>query len=397
MNWSREVALLLDGTSIRPDARVVSRIRIGLQGGIDWSELLRIAIPHGVLPLLGRNLEAFGEQLAPAETLVQLTRFSKRARERNGRQLVELSRIISELYREGIRALPFKGPTLALQFYGDIGLRESHDLDLWIDPSQFVRAGEWCRANGYSPIEHVRGHPQEARFAGDRHGEFANPDGTVILEIKERLEPSKHSQFDPPFEQVWERRGRAILGGGEMPVFGVEDLLPSLAVHGSKHVWRRLHWIVDIAAVISASGASDWETMDLRAAEWRCRQRLAVAVALADSFYATGAPGPFRALVQSRTVRAAVVHIRSTIFGRDSRTVGSLRSEYLFGLHTSDSASEAMRWTRGWLARMLQAEEGRMVVPMSGNLRRVYSIVTGGRRLLAGGKAHGASVPRLPN
>ena len=41
-------------------------------------------------------------------------------------------RDIAALSRQGVEAIPFKGPVLALQAYGDLGLRVFRDLDFLV-------------------------------------------------------------------------------------------------------------------------------------------------------------------------------------------------------------------------------------------------------------------------
>jgi hypothetical protein len=54
-----------------------------------------------------------------------------------------------ELLREsGIQTVPFKGPALAVQAYGDLSLRQYDDLDLLIHEADVPRAYQLLIANG---------------------------------------------------------------------------------------------------------------------------------------------------------------------------------------------------------------------------------------------------------
>ena len=46
----------------------------------------------------------------------------------------KLLEILALLDREGVRAIPFKGPTLAVKAYGDLTLRPFSDLDIFVPP-----------------------------------------------------------------------------------------------------------------------------------------------------------------------------------------------------------------------------------------------------------------------
>jgi hypothetical protein len=383
MTWTPEIALLLDATAPYPDENTVSRIHRQIEHGLDWSELLRVAIPHGVLPLLSRNLSTLAASVVPPITLAQLQLHARQVAKRNRQQSVELVKILSALAREGIRMLPFKGPALAITAYRDIGARESHDLDLWVDPSQVARAYEWFRESGYHPVKHVVGVAQEVSNFADGHGEFFNPDRQVLIEIRSQLEPSEDSDFDPAFEPVWNRRGNATLDQLQIPVFGIEDLILGLAVHGSKHRWRRLNWVVDVAAMISAHPGIDWEGMLLRAREWHCRRRLLTAVTLASAFYGVVLPPLYIRAARDFAVRSAVSHIRSAVFRPQLRTFSSVGRSMLYSLQSRDSMSERLRCARHWLDRIVKADETQLVTPMSTNLRRAYRAVATARSCMA--------------
>jgi hypothetical protein len=117
MRRKPEISLLLDGTSVRPSLEAISRLRQAILPSLDWSEVLRNAISHGVLPLLSRNLSLYAAADVPPITLAQLRLFSKKVSVRNREQSLELVKLITAFSREGIRVLPFKGPVCCLQDY----------------------------------------------------------------------------------------------------------------------------------------------------------------------------------------------------------------------------------------------------------------------------------------
>ena len=56
------------------------------------------------------------------------------------------------------------------------------------------------------------------------------------------------------------------LNGTEVKTLSAADLLFSLCVHGSRHLWERLGWICDIAELL-ARHTFDWPTLLKRAAQ----------------------------------------------------------------------------------------------------------------------------------
>jgi hypothetical protein len=309
----------------------------------------------------------------PPVTLVEFQIFGKKVARRNLEQSLELIKLMSAFSGEGIRVLPFKGPTLAIGAYGDLNLRESHDLDFWVEPSRFADINKWFRDAGYHPIEHVEGIARRVPVSKANHREFSSPNGRVFIEVKDHLEPSGDAEFDPPFEQVWDRRGFTTLHSSTIPIFSVEDLLLGLAAHGAKHIWRRLNWIVDLAAVISAHPEIDGEAMLLRAAEWRCRRRLLVALSLANTIYGIDVPAAFRKAAQEPVARLMVSHICSSLFPRpNGRMTRGFSARVLCQLGNCDTPGGCLRVARDSFHDVIREGKSRMLLPMSDSLRRVY-------------------------
>ena len=50
----------------------------------------------------------------------------------------ETERIVIKLENAGITLIPYKGVAFSKQFYGDISMRESSDIDLVIDPTSLL-------------------------------------------------------------------------------------------------------------------------------------------------------------------------------------------------------------------------------------------------------------------
>ena len=117
---------------------------------LDWSEVLRLAEYHGVLPLAARNLIELGRGLS-----TEVERSLRSAYETNLRRnlwfAAELARIMQHFERRHLLALPYKGPVLAQSLYRDLGLRSFSDLDFLISPADFERAKQALAEIGYRP------------------------------------------------------------------------------------------------------------------------------------------------------------------------------------------------------------------------------------------------------
>jgi hypothetical protein len=61
----------------------------------------------------------------------------------------ETERIVKKLENKGITAIPYKGVAYSKQFYGDISMRESSDIDLAIDPTSLLAIKPLLEEDGY--------------------------------------------------------------------------------------------------------------------------------------------------------------------------------------------------------------------------------------------------------
>ncbi|MFN5607686.1 MAG: nucleotidyltransferase family protein, partial [Bacteroidota bacterium] len=62
----------------------------------------------------------------------------------------ETERIVKKLEDANVLAVPYKGVAFSKQFYGDISMRESSDIDLAIDPTSLLAIKPLLEGDGYS-------------------------------------------------------------------------------------------------------------------------------------------------------------------------------------------------------------------------------------------------------
>jgi len=115
----------------------------------DWPRLRAAAAQHGLAGLLGVQLLALPEGASDGAAqdgcLPGFERHDWRSltaavETRALRMTAVLIKVLAALEDAGVRALPYKGPALAQQLYGDPCLRHFVDLDLVVAPQDARRA-----------------------------------------------------------------------------------------------------------------------------------------------------------------------------------------------------------------------------------------------------------------
>ena len=95
----------------------------------DWKYLIHLTERHKVVPLLHKQLQSPLGDGIPPWVLAHLRHRSEAIATRNLGITVDLVRVMALFESEGVRAIAFKGPTLALALYNSLALRQEAGRD----------------------------------------------------------------------------------------------------------------------------------------------------------------------------------------------------------------------------------------------------------------------------
>lgn len=169
----------------------------------------------------------------------------------NGLKLVHnFLHLITFLSERGVEFISVKGPLLSQLIYGDATVRFSHDFDILVEPEQVEKIHNLFLSNGYS-IEHETNLPEDS---------FRQH---LLMDVTHHL-AYKHNELGYMVEMHWtliaeapvsQKMLKSIvysntkfyhINGKEIKSLNEEMLLAYLIIHGTKHAWERLKWLVDI-------------------------------------------------------------------------------------------------------------------------------------------------------
>jgi hypothetical protein len=178
-----EVELLLCCARTRANPEMSQRIREVTQKQIDWVQLIRLALRHNTLALVYSNLQRICPDSVPSGVLEPL-RVRHEVAAAEGRLLAEeLVGILGLLDSQGIPAVPYKGPALAVRLYGDLSLREFSDLDIVICMRDALRARHLLIDRGYAPAKPVETGKLNQYLRENYEMPFCRADGKVHLDL----------------------------------------------------------------------------------------------------------------------------------------------------------------------------------------------------------------------
>jgi hypothetical protein len=282
-----EWSLLLAACSDIPAEERTARIRTRLGSQIRWDSLFRLAHHHGVHPLLAQALLRVQNELPP-EALIDL----KQSYQANLHKALFLSRefvrIVECLSRAGIEFLPYKGLTLAEAIYGDIALRQSGDIDLFIHADDLKRVREAVAELGYTPHVTLSEDEEKAYLKSGYECAFDAAAGRNLLEVQWAIQPRFYS-VDLDMKGLFRRAQTVSVVGSKVKSPAPEDLFIVLALHAAKHVWGNLIWLCDLAR-ISSLASLNWKRIGQQAQELGIVRILRVTLLLAQTLL--GSPFP---------------------------------------------------------------------------------------------------------
>ena len=249
---------------------------VGVAAGLidDWPGVERRASAHGLLPWLAHALRSSGPCDAACERVVAAA--SADAARTLG-QLRRLAEICSALERAGIPPLPFKGPVLSLQLYGDAALRQSVDLDVIVPLDRYAEARAALLDLGLPPRGGHSSRQERTLFAWLGHAPFGR--GADFVELHWRF-ADRRFPFALDLERALARARTVRIGGAALPMLVDDDLLAVLAMHGARHLYERLEWLAGVTRLLCAH-RGEASRLAAHAESLRARRMLLVSVHVA--------------------------------------------------------------------------------------------------------------------
>src|ERR1041385_1194009 len=245
---------------------------------INWEDLFATAQAHGVLPLLHKHL---AETDVPSHFLSRLKRESV-ANSQNVLHLIAKQLRVVKLFKEhGIPVALFKGPLLAQIAYGEISLRQAGDIDVLIKRRDFEQARALLESLGYEMSPRLTPAQLASHLSNHCELQFMRDEWFTVVDLHWDLAP-RSFVFNLHAKEVMSRLQQVSLAGTVVETFGAEDLVLYLAMHGAKHLWRRLEWIASLSESMRVN--LNWSLMVQRAEQAHATPMLALGVRLVEKF-----------------------------------------------------------------------------------------------------------------
>jgi hypothetical protein len=273
---------------------------VGLRGSVE-PELVKLAIyRHQVGPLLHAALQGSGMAISD-ELLVELSECRLRSANRHAEDLARLQRIGAILAAHRLSWMVLKGTPQAARLYGDPALRPSSDIDLLVEPRDFVRAVSALAERGYIPsnppapagpirtlvLAAVR---DVSLIAEDDHKSAVDLHRRLFLAVGRRPN-GLHLSRDP----------------GPLPTPRVNaDLACYLIMHGAQSYWVRLKWLLDLVPLLAILEEQEKHALISRARQIGVENSVIASLALLRLLFPFAKFGPLAPWLEAHQRRPAV-------------------------------------------------------------------------------------------
>ena len=349
-----ENELLLCCARTKAPAETSTRIReLTAAPDLDWEYLFQLARRHALIPLLYSQLSRENTNSIPPSVLAKLKLHYQENYARNIILTNELCRVIELFKHAGIEAIPYKGPALALFAYGDLGLRRFVDLDVIVKKSDVPRAHALLLSENYNLSKPLTPAQQDLLLRTQHNLQFERDNRRFLLELHWEVAPHLFASSVQENE-LWQNLTTMNLNGRDVNALSAEDLLFSLCVHGSRHLWERLGWICDVAEII-ARHELNWNALQQRAAAADTERMLLLGLHLAHKLLHTNLP----LQIQQRCAADArleplAANITEHLFNGPAHVPATPREIFKFNLRVRQSVTARARY----VAHMLRPTDG---------------------------------------
>ncbi|MBD3276644.1 MAG: hypothetical protein GF372_15115 [Candidatus Marinimicrobia bacterium] len=302
VGYPAEIELLSRSIFKRPDEEIRNIFRKKVAEVTDWNRLISIAEFHGIKPIFYYNLKQYAADLVSEPMKRKVDNYFQLAHLHSHFQLQESEKIVTRFQESSIDVLLLKGPTLAQRIYGDINLRKSNDIDIFISHEKIDTADQILSDMGYtqfSKIADLSSFGKRTFLWIARQFPYKKNDGLFNLDVHTAIMPPGYSS-QRDFNTYFERSDRIQIGSKILPVLGIEDLLEVLSYHGNKNRWEKIKYFSDIAALIHSNPNLDWEKLILHSRKTESRRIVLQALFLANKVCNVRLPDKISNLIDSK-------------------------------------------------------------------------------------------------
>ena len=249
--------LLLHCARTRISDNEINQIKTLTKKIFNWEYLLLIAGKNRTIPLVYSNLNKICPGDIPKDHLRLLSNYSHNVTKNNLLLISELLRILDLFNSHKIPVISFKGPLMIQSLYKNPSLRESRDLDFLVHKKDIKEIHKLLISHNYRMQFNLKSQFERALL--EYHDELAyEHENGLWIDIHTNIAPKYFFNNASFNKALWENLETLQFAGQSIKSISKEFLLLVLCIHGSKHFWNELRFIVDVSELINKNNLN-WE------------------------------------------------------------------------------------------------------------------------------------------
>jgi hypothetical protein len=251
---TNEIVLIIECCKLSP---AFEQIENRISEIKNWDDFMSLSYSHGVFPLVYKVLKKY-ENKIPLDVFIFMKQTYMDLVKTNMLMTSELIKVSNLLEENGIRSIAFKGPILSAMAYGDIISRQYVDLDILVDENKLLDAIKFLENNEYK-LEDDFKLDLLKKNRSIFHDVTLRKNNIINIELHWRLFSDEYMTGISDLN-IKENLKCFEYQNQKLNVFDNEIQILYLAIHGAKHNWERIEWLVDIVRFIE-NNVIDWQQL----------------------------------------------------------------------------------------------------------------------------------------
>jgi hypothetical protein len=353
------------------DPAATERIRLFIRNGLNWPEVVAIAERHRLSPIVYEIITGTAQDLILPAQLSVLREATAPSTATGMALLRELLRLHQLFEAAQILVVPYKGPMLAWVAYGSFIRREYSDLDFAVEQKYIPDVVAVMKFAGYRPqFDPREAHAGHDGIAPGQYSFVSHPQKILAEFHTERT--LRYFPIPIDFQDLTSRLMTVEIGEYRVRTFSIEDTLVMLCVHGAKHFWERLAWVLDIAKLVAGQEV-DWALVTQIASKMESTRVLRLGLYLSHDLFGAPLSGQLlEEICRDRTVQELAEKLYEQYAGISDPGAGVLhRAAFRFRLR--DGIRQGLRHTLR--LAMSPTESDRQIVRLPRWLTPLYMLV----------------------
>lgn len=273
----------------------------------DWEKVYQLACVHQIRPLLLRGVSRLQNADIPANILQKLKADCFQISARSLANTNEMLRLLEIYKQQGILAVPYKGAYLANQYYGDFGLREFSDIDLFVNEEDIDRIKIVMNREGYKTESDIQPNQEKMFFYYwcEYNFDLSDKNGNRLYHVEPHFR-SNHKICDIDLTVNDFKNDISEIAFLRKNIFTLNKeahLILTTTNHGLNEGWTSLKYIFDLYQILQKDGDTlDWESLKASFNKLHILPTFLVGYSVLNQLFNLEIPEPLKDLIEENKI-----------------------------------------------------------------------------------------------